>query len=116
MNIQRPCHFALIGALAACVVVARAGSAAAQGFVSPFAGYDFSGGAGCPQISNYQDKNLDSGVSFGKMNAAIGFEEEIGYARDFFGQAAGLKSSVLTAMSSLMIAPKVGWDGMPEAG
>ncbi len=108
MNIQRSCRFACIGALAVGVMIASAAPAAAQGFISPFAGYDFGGDAGCPQISGCQDKNIDSGVSFGKMNDVVGFEEEIGYARDFFGQASGLKSSVLTAMSNLMIVPKFG--------
>src|SRR6202163_4300872 len=80
----------------------------AQGFVSPFIGYDFGGDAGCPQITNCQDKKLNAGVAIGSMGSILGFEEELGYAKDFFGSAPGLSSSVLTLMSNLMVVPAIG--------
>ena len=38
----------------------------------------------------------------------FGFEEEFAYAKDFFGTAPGLSSSVVTVMSNAMFIPKVG--------
>lgn len=80
----------------------------AEGFISPLIGFNFAGDANCPTVNNCEDKRLDFGVSLGGMNAIFGFEEEFAYARDFFGTAPTLKSSVLTVMSNVMIAPKVG--------
>ena len=80
----------------------------AQGFVSPLIGYDFGGDAGCPQATNCEDKRLNIGVAFGSMGHILGFEEEIADARNFFGQAGDQKSSVVTAMSNLMIVPAIG--------
>ena len=89
--------------LAACAAPARA-----QGFISPFVGYNFGGDSGCQGVTSCEDKRLDAGVAFGKMGNVFGFEEELGYAKDFFGDAAGIDSSVLTLMSDVMLAPKIG--------
>jgi opacity protein-like surface antigen len=80
----------------------------AQGFVSPLIGYNFGGDAGCPTIDNCDDKNLNVGLALGAMGNVVGFEQEFAYARDFFGDAPALSSSVLTIMSNLMINPKIG--------
>src|ERR1700680_4869320 len=80
----------------------------AQGFVSPFIGYDLRGDARCPQITNCQDKKLNVGVALGAMGSLLGFEEEFAYAKDFFGNAPQLSSSVLTLMSNLMVVPAIG--------
>jgi opacity protein-like surface antigen len=42
------------------------------------------------------------------MGDLFGFEEEVAYAPNFFGNAAGLSSSVLTLMSNVMVVPKIG--------
>jgi opacity protein-like surface antigen len=47
-------------------------------------------------------------VAFGTVGGGFGFEEEFAYAKNFFGEAPGLESSVLTLMSNLMIAPRIG--------
>jgi len=83
-------------------------TACGQGFISPFVGYDFGGDASCPQIANCQDKRLNAGVALGVTGNVVGFEEEFAYAKDFFGTAPGLSSSVLTLMSDFMLIPKVG--------
>jgi opacity protein-like surface antigen len=82
--------------------------ATAQGFVSPFIGYDFGGDSSCPEISGCSDKKLNLGVTLGAIGNVFGFEEEFGYAKDFFGEAPQFSSSVLTVMSNLMIIPNVG--------
>lgn len=80
----------------------------AQGFISPFIGYDFGGDSGCPEISDCQDKNLNVGVSFGSLGSVLGSELEIAYASGFFGDIPGVSSSVLTVMGNGMLAPKFG--------
>jgi len=85
-----------------------AAGASAQGFVSPFIGYDFGGDSSCPQVTGCEDKRLNLGLGLGVMNNVVGFEEEFAYAKDFFGTAPQLSSSVLTVMSNLMIVPNVG--------
>jgi opacity protein-like surface antigen len=94
--------------LAIALTLGRATEVRAQAFVSPFIGYDFGGDAGCPQITNCQDKKLNAGVALGSMGSILGFEEELAYAKDFFGNAPGLSSSVLTLMSNIMVVPAIG--------
>ena len=98
----------VIGAIAALSTLAQPARAEAEGFISPLIGFNFSGDANCPTVSNCEDKRLNFGVALGAMNAVLGFEEEFAYARDFFGSAPTLKSSVLTVMSNVMVAPKIG--------
>jgi hypothetical protein len=82
--------------------------AAAQGFISPFIGFDFGGDAKCPEISDCEDKTTNLGVSVGTLGPVIGFEEEFAYAKDFFGTAPLISSSsVLTLMSNVIIGPKI---------
>jgi opacity protein-like surface antigen len=90
--------------------MATATTAQAQGYISPIIGYDFGGDAKCPQTNLFdcKDSRLNFGVGIGMMGTFLGFEEEIAYAPDFFGTGTGLNSSVLTAMSNVMLAPKIG--------
>jgi opacity protein-like surface antigen len=81
-------------------------AAHAQGFVSPFIGYDFGGDSGCPEITGCEDKNLNIGVSVGSLGNVLGSELEFSYARDFFGDIPSGSSSVLTLMGNLMLAPR----------
>ena len=81
--------------------------AQAQGFISPFVGFDFGGDSGCRTASNCEDKNSNLGVAFGTMGNVVGFELEFAYARDFFGAVPEGSSNVLTLMSNFMIAPKI---------
>jgi opacity protein-like surface antigen len=82
--------------------------AAAQGFVSPLIGYDFGGDSGCPEITGCEDKKLNVGVGLGTLGSILGFELDISYARDFFGEAPGLSSSVLTVTGNVMLGPQIG--------
>jgi opacity protein-like surface antigen len=90
------------------VLMACSAPARAQGFISPFLGYNFGGDSGCPHISDCQDKRLNAGVGLGVTGSVFGFEEEFAYAKNFFGDAPGLDSSVLTVMTNVMFTPNVG--------
>ncbi|OFW18841.1 MAG: hypothetical protein A3H97_14320 [Acidobacteria bacterium RIFCSPLOWO2_02_FULL_65_29] len=90
------------------VILGTATEGRAQGFISPFIGFDFGGDAGCPNLSNCEDKKINVGVAFGAMGNVLGIEEEIAYAPNFFGDAPGLSSSVLTLMTNVMLVPKMG--------
>ena len=83
-------------------------AAAAQTFISPFIGFDFGGDSGCPTATGCEDKNSNLGVAVGKLGALAGGEVELGYARDFFGDAPGVDSNVLTLMFNVIVGPKVG--------
>ena len=97
----------LLGILAIGNTIGTAAPARAQGFISPLIGLDFGGDAQCPNLTGCQDKKINASVSVGAMGNVLGFEEEVAYAPDFFGNAAGLSSSVLTLMSNVMLVPKV---------
>ena len=81
---------------------------AAEGFISPLIGYNFSGDSGCQQITNCSDKRVDWGVAVGAVGSLVGFEAEWGYTKDFFGESAAQTSNVLTVMGNFMLAPKFG--------
>lgn len=93
-------------AIAAAIVLV-AGDARAQGFISPFIGFDYGGDSGCADRSNCEDKTSNIGVAFGRLGT-VGVEAELGYARNFFGETPDSSSNVLTFMSNLLIAPKIG--------
>lgn len=97
----------LLGLLAIGITIATATQARAQGFISPLIGYDFGGDARCPNLSDCQDTTINISVSVGAMGNVLGFEEEVAYARNFFGDAPGLSSSVLTLMSNVMLVPNI---------
>lgn len=96
-------------ACAAALVALTAGPARADGFISPFIGFNTGGDANnCASLRNCQDKRTNWGVSFGSSHGIFGFEEDIGYARDFFGKAPGVNNSVFTLMSNLMVVVPAG--------
>ena len=97
-----------LGLLAIGMTFGIAAPARAQGFISPLIGADFGGDAQCPNLTGCQDKKINASVSVGAMGELLGFEEEVAYAPNFFGNATGLSSSVLTVMSNVMLVPKVG--------
>jgi opacity protein-like surface antigen len=80
----------------------------AEGFISPFIGYNFGGDSGCPAVLNCQDKRTDWGVSLGAVGSIVGFEAEFGYTKNFFGETSTQTSNVLTFMGNFMVAPKIG--------
>jgi hypothetical protein len=95
--------------LAAALVAWSAAPARAQGFISPFAGFNFSGdSANCVSLTNCDEKRLNWGASIGKTNGIFGIEEDIAYAPDFFGKTPDANNAVLTVMSNLMLVVPAG--------
>ena len=92
----------------ALILVGSAGRADAQGFISPFYGYNFSGDAGCPKITDCKDRHANYGVSFGALGGLVGFESEIAHTSEFFGASSNQSTDVLTFMGNFMLAPKFG--------
>jgi opacity protein-like surface antigen len=101
-------RFALVLFVATLMLVASDRDVSAQGFISPFIGYNFSGDSGCPEITNCNDKRIDWGFSFGALGSIAGVEAEVGYTKNFFGETVGQTSNVLTFMGNVMLAPKFG--------
>jgi len=100
-----------IAVLAALLLFLFPGSvrqANAQGFISPFIGYNFSGDSGCPQITDCKDRHNNWGVAFGALGGIVGFESEIARTSDFFGASSNQSTDVLTFMGNFMLAPKFG--------
>jgi opacity protein-like surface antigen len=81
---------------------------AAQGFISPLLGYDFGGDSSCSEIAGCEDKKLNIGAGLGTLGTIAGFELEVSYAKDFFGDVPGFNSSVLTLMGNLIVGPQIG--------
>jgi opacity protein-like surface antigen len=79
-------------------------AARADGFITPFVGFNFGGdSANCISLTNCDEKRVNWGVSFGTTHGILGFEEDIGYAPSFFGSSSGNDNAVLTVMSNLMV-------------
>ncbi len=96
-------------ALLIAIVFLAAPPAGAQGFLSPFWGYNFGGDAGCPQITNCNDRHTNFGLSAGALGSIVGFEAEFAYTSDFLGVvSSGSETNVMTLMGNFMLAPKIG--------
>jgi Outer membrane protein beta-barrel domain len=82
----------------------------AQGFISPFLGFAYGGdvAAVCRSLTSCEDRRSNWGVAFGSARGVLGFEEEIGYAKNFFGDTPNSNNSVLTVMSNLMVVVPAG--------
>jgi hypothetical protein len=79
----------------------------ADRFVTPFLGYNFGGDSGnCVSLTQCQEKHVNFGLSVGSTGRAVGLEEDLSYARDFFGTGTG--DSVLTLMTNLLITLPLG--------
>jgi hypothetical protein len=94
--------------LAVLLLAASSSAARAQAYISPFIGFDFGGDSGCRTASACEERTSNIGVAIGSTGALLGFEEEFAYARNFFGKSAGQSNNVVTAMSNLLVAPRIG--------
>jgi hypothetical protein len=93
----------------AALVMGVPSTAHAQGYIAPFLGVNFGGDAGCQTLSNCDDKSLNLGLALGSATALFGFEEELAYSSDFFGDDPLQSTSDFTAMSNLLVGPRVGF-------
>jgi len=83
--------------------------ARAQGYISPYVGFNFGGDSGnCVSLQTCEDRRLNIGISLGTTHGIFGFEEDVAYARDFFGKTPGVSNAVLTVMSNLMLVVPAG--------
>ncbi|MDR1988642.1 MAG: hypothetical protein LBQ09_00255, partial [Acidobacteriaceae bacterium] len=81
-------------------------SARAQGFISPFIGFNTATDAACT-ISNCNGKSTEVGVSLGQMGSLFGIGVELGYAKDFFQDPLLANSSMLTLMTEISVGPRI---------
>jgi opacity protein-like surface antigen len=89
---------------AAALFLAVAAPARADGLITPFLGFNFGGDSGyCQSVTNCEEKRANFGVSLATTGGLLGFEEDISFAKNFFGQAPGTDNSVFTAMSNLVV-------------
>jgi len=97
----------VIGSVTSAVLLGSAVSARADGFISPFIGFNFSGDssscASLTSLTSCEDKRLNWGASFGAVSGIFGFEEEIAYSPQFFGKTPGTDNAMFTLMSNLML-------------
>ncbi len=93
--------------LASCILIIMVGAtpARADGFISPLIGLSFGGDAvGCAAAAGVNCGNRSSfGVSMGTGHGIFGFEEDISYAKQFFGNQPGKSSAVLTIASNFLV-------------
>jgi hypothetical protein len=97
----------LILCLFLAVIAVAPSPAYAQGYAAPFLSYDVGGDAGtCPSLVNdCSEKKSGYGVALGfLMGHLLGFEEDIGFAPDFYGKSTTFgTNSVLTMMSNVVV-------------
>jgi opacity protein-like surface antigen len=103
-------RFRTAAAAAVACLVLSAAPARAQGFISPFLGFSYGGdvAADCASLTNCEEKRINWGVAFGTTHGILGFEEDIGYAKDFFGKTPTGDNAVLTVMSNVMVVVPAG--------
>ena len=76
--------------------------------ITPYVGYNYGGdSSNCLTLTGCKERHTNIGVSLGTVGG-IGFEEDIGYAKNFFGVAPGVNNSVLTIMSNLVVGLPIG--------
>ena len=92
-----------LAAFAVLLLVLTSAPARADGFLTPFIGYDFGGdSSSCGGLTDCSPTRRSYGVAVGAMGTSGGFEEDLGYTKDFFGAAPGAQNSVFSAMSNLL--------------
>src|SRR5436305_6172598 len=81
-----------------------AAPARADGFLSPFIGFNYGGDStNCEALTSCNDRRVNWGAALGVTGGIFGFEEEFAYAPNFFGTASGTDNAVLTLMSNLLL-------------
>jgi opacity protein-like surface antigen len=90
--------------LATMIVSLSASPAHAEGFITPYIGFNFGGdSANCAAFSNCQEKRTNWGVTFGSTQGIFGIEADFGYAPHFFGDIPDRPNGVFHFMTDLMV-------------
>jgi opacity protein-like surface antigen len=91
-------------ALAAVLVSVTASPASADGFITPYIGFNYGGdSANCVRFSNCEEKRTNWGVTFGSTHGIFGIEADFGYAPNFFGKTPGEDNGVFHFMTDFMV-------------
>lgn len=94
----------VIISVVAIAVACHATPAHADGFLSPFLGFNYGGDStNCERLTSCDDKRVNWGVALGSTGGIFGFEEEFAYAPNFFGTPSDADNAVLTLMSNLLV-------------
>jgi len=90
--------------LATVIALTSASPARADGFVTPYIGFNFGGDvANCLSLSNCQEKRTNFGVTVGSTHSIFGIEADFGYAPQFFGKSSGQSNSVFHFMTDFIV-------------
>jgi opacity protein-like surface antigen len=90
--------------LAAALLALSATPSHADGFLTPFIGFNFGGDStNCASLTNCDEKRTNWGVSVGSVGTIVGFEADFAYAPNFYGTTSGADNAVLTFMSNLLL-------------
>jgi len=101
-------HIIRIGVLAAILIALAPAAARADGFINPYIGSNFASDSACSNAPNCQQKHGTFGASFGVMGRVLGFEEDVSFSDQFFGDIPNLESSAVSLMSNLLFIPQIG--------
>jgi hypothetical protein len=92
----------VLAALALSVVPAQA-----DGFVTPFLGYNFGGDSvNCDSLTACHEKHTNFGMSIGTAGRVAGIEEDFSFAKNFYDTSTD--SSVLTIMTNVRLSLPLG--------
>jgi Outer membrane protein beta-barrel domain len=91
-------------ALATLIASLSASPARAEGFITPYIGFNFGGdSANCTAFANCEEKRTNWGVTFGSTQGIFGIEADFGYAPHFFGKTPGESNGVFHFMTDFMV-------------
>src|ERR1700730_8670019 len=107
---EKPVRLLRPVAIASLLVALGSSPARADGFIIPFVGYNFGGDSGseCASLTDCKVKRTNFGVSLVSMGPALGIEEDISYAKNFFGDTPGTANSVFSLRTNLLIGAGAG--------
>jgi hypothetical protein len=107
---EKPVRLLQHAAVGSLLLALTSAPARADSLIVPFVGYNFGGdsGSSCASLPDCKDKRTNVGVSFASMGPVFGLEEDISYAKNFFGDTPGAANSVFSLMTNLLIGVGVG--------
>jgi Outer membrane protein beta-barrel domain len=93
----------LVGAFILAALSLSAAPALAQsGYVVPYVGANFGGNSTCSSLVHCSKQTMNLGVAFASWPGHFGFEEDLGWARNFYGTDNG-GGSLFVVMSNLLV-------------